>query len=278
MLDKILFSVVLYNKSISDLPLLKSLAGSGAKIDLFVYDNSRLAQKVPGLQNANIYYEHDEKNSGVSRAYNQAYKKAKALNKSLLLVLDQDSAFEIGFLHAYMQMYRKYGQAYLYAPIVTNPSSTKIYSPALLRHFVGKTRDAEQFTYEETYSLNGKSVINSGLMIPLRIFEEIGGYNEALKLDFSDVYFIEKYKNTHPKIVLVNIRLKHSISGDEAKDFDKEHHRFKHYCSASRELERSLKTRVLWSPLRRALRLTQKYKSLKFIKTLYAYYIKGKTI
>lgn len=277
MFDKVLVSIVIHNKSIKELFLLDSFV-EAKRFDIFIYDNSKFPQEVPTFENINIYYEHDKSNSGVSRAYNQAYKKAKQLNKELLLVLDQDSSFEFGFIEQYLKMYGAYKNDYIYAPIVCDDKKTKIYSPAFMSNFVGKTQSYENFIYEKTYSLVGKSAINSGLMIPTELFEKIGGYNEKLKLDFSDIYFIEKYKELNPKIALVNVYLKHSISGDEGKDFAREYNRFKYYCSASKEIGDSLNIIVLWSPLRRLIRLTLKYKSIKFIKIFYDYYVKGKEI
>lgn len=271
-----LISIVIYNKKISDLIILKKIPYKS--IDIFIYDNSNFPQEIPTFENVNIYYEHDENNSGVSHAYNQAYKKAKELKKELLLVLDQDSSFELSYIEEYMKMYEEYENDYVYAPIVCDEKKTKIYSPAFLKNFVGKVQPFEKFIYEETYSLVDKSVINSGLMIPLEIFEKIGGYNEKLRLDFSDIYFIEKYKELNSKIVLINIHLKHSISGDEGKDFNREYNRFRYYCRASKEIGNSLKTIVFWSPFRRLLRLTLKYKNTKFIKIFYDYYLKGKEI
>ena len=275
-MNKLLISIVIYNKKIIELPIFKKKFEK--KMDLFIYDNSKLPQEVPVFENVNIYYEHDENNSGVSRAYNQAYKKAKELNKKLLLVLDQDSSFEMSFIEKYMKMYEIYKNDYIYAPIVCDEKKTKIYSPAFLNNFVGRVQSFDDFSYAETYSLIGKSVINSGLMIPLNIFEKIGGYNEKLKLDFSDIYFIEKYKELNKKIILVNIQLNHSISGDEGKDFEREYNRFKYYCSASKEIGNSLNTTVFWSPFRRLIRLILKYKNIKFLEIFYNYYLKGKEI
>ena len=204
-MTSLLISIVIYNKKISDLTILKKIPNKN--IDIFIYDNSKLPQEIPTFENVNIYYEHDANNSGVSRAYNQAYKKAKELNKTLLLVLDQDSSFELSFIELYMKMYKEYKNDYIYAPIVCDEKKTKIYSPAFLNNFVGKVQSFEKFVYEERYSLVDGSVINSGLMIPLEMFEKIGGYNEKLRLDFSDIYFIEKYKELNSKIVLLIVYL-----------------------------------------------------------------------
>jgi GT2 family glycosyltransferase len=271
-----LISIVIYNKNITDLFFIKSLVPLKGQVTLFVYDNSKLPQDIPLIENVAIYYEHDGNNNGVSRAYNQAYKKAKELDKELLLLLDQDSVFEISFIDKYMRLYQIYKNNFIYAPIVTNPNGTKIYSPAFLRNFVGKVQNFENFTYQEKYSLSGKSIINSGMMIPLKLFEEIGGFNERLKLDFSDIYFIEKYKQLNIEVVLVDVILKHSISGDEGKNFEQEYSRFKYYCSASREIGKALSTSVFWSPFRRLLLLLFKYKNMSFVRVFINYYIQGR--
>jgi GT2 family glycosyltransferase len=277
MLQKVLISVVIYNKPIKSMHILKKLSNYYI-LDMFIYDNSKFPQLVPKIKNVNIYYEHDSNNSGVSRAYNQSYKKAKELNKELLLVLDQDSAFELTFIEEYMKKYKVFKNDFLYAPIVCDDKKTKIYSPAFMNNFVGKVQNYENFIYEEIYSLIGKSAINSGLMIPMEMFEKIGGYNEKLKLDFSDIYFIEKYKELNSKIILVDVYLKHSISGDEGKNFSREFNRFRYYCSASKEIGKSLNTFIFWSPFRRLIRLSLKYKNTKFFKIFCDYYLKGKEI
>lgn len=270
-----LISIVIYNRNITELYFIKSLVSLKEHVDLFLYDNSKFSQDIPIIENVTIYYEHDENNNGVSRAYNQAYKKAKVLHKQLLLLLDQDSVFDISFIDKYMLLYNIYKNNFIYAPIVTNANVTKVYSPAHMRNFVGKIQDFKNFIYQEKYSLTNKSIINSGMMVPLNLFEEIGGFNERLKLDFSDIYFIEKYKKLKAEFILVDLTLKHSISGDEGNDFDQEYSRFKFYCSGAREIQNALNTTVFWSPFRRLLRLLFKYKNMSFVRVFVRHYILG---
>ena len=187
--------VVLYNKKISELPVITHCRFMKEKsIDIFVYDNSAELQNVPEIEGVTFYYVHDKSNTGVSKAYNVGIQKAKELQKDLMLILDQDTNFSLEYIEKYLQKYNIYGNNFLYAPVVCNGDMTKIYSPATLINFVGKAQPFEDFKIIEQYDLTDKSVINSGLMIPLELFEKIGGYNEKLKLDFSDIYFIEKYK------------------------------------------------------------------------------------
>lgn len=270
-MNESLIVVVVYNKKINSLAWVFSAQANGKHV--FIYDNSLVQQDVPVTSDASIYYEHDSGNSGVSRAYNRAALKAKELGLDRILILDQDTVFDLEVLNEYERVYKKYGDRFIYAPVVKNEVGDKVYSPAHCKRFIGKVQTIDEFVFEEVYSLGGKSLINSGLMIPLRIFDMIGGYNENLKLDFSDVYFIEQYKKINPEIILAGVYLKHSISGDEGKDFTREYNRFKYYCSAAGEIGRVLDSTVIWAPLRRLIRLTVKYKTFAFFKIFYESYI-----
>lgn len=277
-MNKILIIIVVYCKNISSLSLVTDLIKSNEQVDIFIYDNSPCAQSIPVIENINFYYEHDEKNSGVSRGYNRGVQKAKELQKEVVLLLDQDTEFILDYIQQYLSCCDKHKDRYIYAPIICDQSMSKIYSPAHMNSFVGKIQVFKNFIFTEKYSLENKSIINSGLMIPLPLFDKIGGFNEKIKLDFSDIYFIEKYKEINLEIILVNVYIKHSISGDEGKEFGRELHRFKYYCNGASQLGKSLSTPIYWSPLRRLIRLIIKYKSLKFISVYYNYFLKGVSI
>lgn len=264
--------IVVYNKEIKELPILNS--PFQLKTEIFIYDNSLFPQEVPIIENLTIYYTHDKNNSGVSRAYNQGVMIAKKIDKRAVVLLDQDTFFTKDFLTLYEEKYIEYGEQYIYSPIICNSNSTKIYSPSLLNNFIGKTQSFDEFQFREKYDLNKKSVINSGLMIPISLFEKIGGYKENIKLDFSDIYFIEKYKQIENKIILIDLYINHCISGDEGYNFSKEYTRYKYYCLGAKELQNALNISIWYSPFRRLLRLTLKYKSFVFFKIFFTYFYK----
>ena len=278
-MHKILVIIVIYNKSIHDLNLIQNINENNDKdLDIFIYDNSPNPQNIPTIDGINIYYEHDKKNSGVSRAYNQGAVKAQELGKDIILLLDQDTNFRFQYLKKYLLLYNQYGNEYIYAPIISDQSNTKIYSPSYMQNFVGKALPINEFEYMEKYNLTDKSAINSGLMLPLTAFKKIGGFNEKIKLDFSDIYFIEKYKTINIDIILLDIYIEHSISGDEGKNYGTEMHRYKYYCNGAKELSSSLSTSTVWTVTRRMLRLVQKYSSLKPISIYINYYLGNKKI
>ncbi|MFA5216265.1 glycosyltransferase [Sulfuricurvum sp.] len=276
-MNDLIVIVVLYNKNISDLPII--MHGSFMKdssIDIFVYDNSMESQYVPKIEGFNFYYIHDKSNAGVSKAYNSGIKKAKELNKKYVLLLDQDSSVLASNLEKYLFLAERYGENYIYAPVMY--SKNMIYSPACVNHFIGKVQGLNTFVYQEIYSLKKKSLINSGLMIPIKVIDVIGYFDENIKLDFSDFYFIEKYKKINQDIILLNLYIQHKLSGNEDKNYTVEMLRYKYYCNGAKFFNISTNTFRLIPPFRRMLSLIIKYKNLKPIGIFLGYFIGNKRI
>lgn len=267
---KLLIIFVLYKKKLSEIPFFMDADCIEHDIDVYVHDNSPAAQSVPYGKNVNYF--HCGENKGVSHAYNRGFEIAFTKNKDCVLLLDQDTTFKVKDLIEYKSAYRKYSNAFIYAPCICDFKQRKQYSPALMKNFVGYVRSFRKISSAQPYNLDGYSAINSGLMIPMSIVKKIGGYNENIKLDFSDVYFIEKYKEVNNHLILLPVVLVHSLSGDEGYDKARELHRFKFYCVGARELADSLNQRTLFTVIRRAARLIIKYHSLNPITTLAKYY------
>lgn len=269
-MNDILIILVCYNVELKNLDLLKNLQGQ----DILVYDNS----KDKHVNNQKNYYQHDPTNPGVSKAYNYGIKLARKLNKKFVLLLDHDTQFNLDNLKEYQRMTEKYGEDYIYAPIISG--NGKIYSPFIETSIRNLTQDPDTFSYEEEYKLDNRSLINSGLMIPLKIIEMIGGFNEKIKLDFSDIYFISKYKEFRNEVILVNLVMNHGLSGDEGLDKTKELNRFRYYCNGAREFKKSsgLKFKLNLFVLFRMIRLMLKYRSFTPIGIVTEYYLGETTI
>jgi len=269
-MNDILIILVCYNVELKNLDLIKNLQGQ----DILVYDNSINKQVV----NKKIYYYHNPNNPGVSKAYNYGIRLARKLKKKYVLLLDHDTKFSTDNLSEYLKMSEKYGEDYIYAPIISG--NGKIYSPFLETGIRNLTQNPDTFQYEEEYKLDNKSLINSGLMIPLKIIEMIGGFNEKIKLDFSDIYFISKYKEFRNEIILVNVEMNHGLSGDEGLDKNKELNRFKYYCNGAREYKESsgLIFKLNLFVLFRMIRLMMKYRSVTPIGIVTKYYLGEMTI
>lgn len=246
------------------------------KIDIYIHDNSPEAQDF--IFSDAFTYHHNTDNSGVSHAYNCGFGIAQNKRKNCVLLLDQDTTFKIDNLIEYENAYREYLDDFIYAPNICDSKKNKLYSPARLERYVGHTQPYSHTSSAKLFLLKELSVINSGLMIPVPIFKKIGGFNEKIKLDFSDVYFIEKYKDINQYLVLLPIELIHSLSGDEGFDKERELHRFKFFCNGARELARSLQDNTVYTTVRRMARLIIKYRTLEPLKIVKNYYFGDKLL
>lgn len=275
MYHDVLIVVVVYNRSIENVKIINDILNKQLGIELYVYDNSLvpdvsfITQIVAERQ---CRYISDPSNPGVSKAYNLAFEYAISKNKRYVLILDQDSQFELFFLEKYFNAIQRYGDSFIYSPSVCDAAKTKNYSPAKLKNFVGHSEVYEQKLAPIITDIFQRSVINSGLIIPVSIFTKVGGYNSKIKLDFSDVYFIEMYKRFNMSVVLVNVELLHSLSGDEGVNRNAELSRFKFYCEGALHLSLSLQKSTAWTVLRRMLRLMCKYHTIQPVFTLCKYY------
>lgn len=265
----ILVIVVVYNKSIDEIKYLRDIKSA----DILIYDNSLNSQIPPTY----VYYYHNKNNDGVSMAYNYGIELAIKLKKDFLILLDQDTSFDGEILKTYYKHGEEFGTGYIYAPIIKN--GEKIYSPFIEGTFKNHPQKLSDFNYERIYSIKGKSLINSGMMISLDIINDIGTFNEKIKLDFSDIYFVEKYKKKYSELILMDIYLEHELSGDEVKNKHKELFRFKYYCNGAKVFKSTTTDipRVNRLVFFRMLRLITKYKTLAPI-SIYRKYFLGDVI
>lgn len=261
--------MVVYNRRIEACETFLSLAGcltaESEKMDMLVYDNSPLPQAVPAagrLSCFRLHYVNDPSNPGVSKAYNKGFELARQLGKKALLLLDQDTLFPEDTYLRYARAIQAYPQSVLFAPILT--TGGKIFSPCrnVLRMNFPLTS-----TLGGKVSVRGKSLLNSGMWIRLEAFERIGGFNEAIPLDFADHDFMRRYRQYFDTFVVVDVACRHGFSDQETIDLNKACRRFGFYCKGARSSARSLTDTLLlfFVVSLRAARLSARYGTTQFL-------------
>src|SRR5690606_3747179 len=179
-------------------------------LSFYIYDNSAKPQVISLESENDIYYEHDCNNSGISRAYNQGAKYAKENNKKWILVLDQDTVLPIDWYIAYYQAVRDNYQLKLFAPILLIRNNV-IFSPC--KYKMKRGFHLDEIT-SGRHSLYKVSPVNSGMLISVKEFFAVGGYNEKVKLDFSDFQFIERFRKKNEFFYVVNLICNQDFSND----------------------------------------------------------------
>lgn len=268
--------IVLYKTDLKDSSTYQSLSDSlkayksSYKLSLLVYDNSPLPALDLSFQSDiwEISYIHDAENAGVSKAYNKGADVGKSFGKKWLFVLDQDTVFPIKSLDSYLSAINNphYQDINLFCPVLISEGT--IISPCKLIFYKGVA--LKELPKPGIFKLDVLKPINSGLMINLLSFRSTGGYNEAIKLDFSDFEFMERFNSKYKEAVIMDLQCGHGLSAHGPVNLDATLVRFGYYIAGARELKKSisssLKIEVLL--LLRASKLTYTYKSPSFFKAL----------
>ena len=275
MIEDYLFILVLYEKALNDSEsfnaIQKQLAEFEERSDFLVYDNSINRQQIATYSKINIEYVHDSSNSGISYAYNVGAKYANHLKKKWIILLDQDTEFEKNYIKSTIDSIMKNPEMKIFAPIL-KIGSNKLFSPCTFkfnRGFLIKSIEPG------IKSLQEFSPVNSGMIINLNLFNEVGGYNERVKLDFSDFQFIEKVKKKISDFYVLPSESFQNFS-DVEKDVIKLNKRFFYYCEGAKNFERqSFLDSILFFIVcfQRMIFLMIKNQSFIFVKTFLKSYI-----
>jgi rhamnosyltransferase len=200
--------VILYNPDITvTIQNIQSYLGGLQR--LFIYDNSE--KKQPGLEESiallgdKVTYHYFGKNEGISKRLNQAADKAIEAGFSYLLTMDQDSSFPENAFEKYLQL-------------VSENSMPNVAQ-------FGVNSDPKHLTISDI-PVFMNSLITSGTIMDLRLFHEVGGFDEKLFIDFVDVeYSLRSVYKGYVNLVFLDVVMQHAIGfikmGRSFKNFKK---------------------------------------------------------
>jgi rhamnosyltransferase len=283
--DTIVGVLVLYKikleESSSFVTLTNSLQKLQASLDLVVYDNSPnpMLKSSDFSQKANwkIHYIHDSTNPGVSKAYNEGAKIGQKLNKKWILLLDQDTTFSSNIMESYFNATEMSQSQNIFAPYLYQENPSILLSPSgynFKRGFPIKNTDHLK---SGITSLYGKTLLSSGLLINLMTFQDLGGYNNNLKLDFSDFYFMDQFRKLYSSFYLIDSKCLHELSRTDETSLEKSIERFSICCESAHHFSENAFEffQIIFYLFLRSSMLSLKYKSWIFQKILYKTIIKG---
>lgn len=257
---KILIVIVLYKcrlkDSVSFRCLVEQVKIKRADCAFFVYDNSPLKDSegesfLMGYKDS--CYIHNEKNPGLSKAYNEAAVYAGKCGYEWLLLLDQDTTLPSDMLGKYIAAIESNQDITLFAPQVKIFNNRYI-SPCKIRM---KNGSMTKKPFKGRIKNKNLSVINSGLLISVNAFEACGGYNEKVYLDYNDHEFFSRYKKIYPWFYVVDVELVQDFAC-VSKDEQTLLHRYEVLCDCvSNVVATSFMDRTLYNLMlfRRAVHL-----------------------
>ncbi len=264
-LDQVLTVLVLYKMKLEESPAFQSLGRALERKDesgqLFVYDNSPMTQSFSSNGPWQVHYHHDPTNPGVSRGYNQACIFANKCGKKWLLFADQDTDFPERIFEMYSQAKDRFVDCQVFVPLLIDREG-------LLSPFKRSTTSGKRMhsILPGLHSLNDIQAVNSGLMVSTVLFETAGGYDERLKLDFSDFNFFKKLRSQTSKMVVIDAECRHDFSSSTEGNVNSAMTRFKFYLEGSRVMaERDGGFVFTFRAFLRAVKLSFRYRSVRFI-------------
>jgi len=275
--NSLVIVIVIYNVAIEDCESFQSvfqMIDEESNLNIFIYDNSEKPQVIKEYEGLSICYIHDSQNPGVSKAYNTGAFYAQKENKKWILLLDQDTILPNNILESYQKAITEFRSIKLFVPILVL-GDNRIFSPCKYKFKRGFHLKEIK---EGVHSLQQLSPVNSGMLIAVDVFIEVGGYNDKVKLDFSDFQFIERFRKKYSDFYVLDSKCQQDFSDDEVS-YDSQMSRFKYYCNGAKNIEKYSN----WEKLQylvvvgvRALTLTIKYKKLAFISSYYAFFLNSK--
>lgn len=225
-MTNILFVIVLYNQRLETCNTYHTLLSRIHGANVFIFDNSPIKQHdAHEFACDNIHYLSETSNPGLSYAYNQAAKYAKTNNFKWLLLLDQDTYFPPLIVEDYLLSAKKHPLIKLIVPRVVRSNNLSM-SPILNRFFFNCTPVDICSTVLKS---NKYSAINSGICINVSAFLEVGGYNEKVTLDLSDMCFFERYSQKYNDFYVMSSICIQEFSND-IQNFDKKMIRYNIFC------------------------------------------------
>lgn len=272
--NEFLAVLVLYNICLTESQSYQSINASlkeiGEQLDLVVYDNSEIPlfnESNYTKDSFNIHYVSDTNNSGISAAYNYAWKFAKRLNKKWLLLLDQDTSFPVEAMRIYFDQLN--GTKYKIIVPVLRLHNKKLFSPSAIffqKGFYMKTINPGRYELKRVFP------VNSGCLINVEILDRVNGFNPDLKLDYIDFDFFIRVREYERFFLVLDLECMHEFS-DDLRGIYAEKRRFSIFASDLSTLAHrdSLFSSInyLLIILLRAVKLTIKYKSFVFIGILF---------
>ncbi|BES62408.1 glycosyltransferase [Dysgonomonas capnocytophagoides] len=268
---KVLVVIVLYNESLLESKTYNTLLCDSIDYDeIFIYDNSPVKQEVPSLSKK-YQYIHYPDNPGLSKVYNEAANYAATKGIDWLLLLDQDTSFPKGAWSSYLQAVEKFPYIKMFTPRHIIKSGRFISPvPYIYRFACSKT-----FVPIGIASFEKFIPINSGMLVNVQAFIEVGGYNEAVTLDFSDTQFVERFTSKYKEFYILDCICSQDFSA-ETTNFTSLLNRFEIFCKCARNCQKNRlvdKIQYFLVVLKRTISLSVKCKKVVFLRYFFKYYL-----
>jgi len=221
--------IVIYNKHIND-SVTYNCIKDNQNVHIIIFDNSE-----NNIFNKNFARKHrieyytENKNIGLSKAYNYVIKKINIINKNYLMILDDDTVITEEYLAEVHNKIEK-SKCDILLPIVK--SNDMILSPSNVQ-FGCRVKTIKNLS---DIKLNKITAINSGMVIRTTVFNDLQ-YDEAMFLDYVDHMFMKRIREKKYNVYVMTSVINQNYSRNQEQTIDNLKFRysifkkdFKYYC------------------------------------------------
>jgi GT2 family glycosyltransferase len=209
--------VVLYKMSFEQSQTMRSLLNCclqqqelGQQLSVLVYDNSPYRQQPPDFKNpfGLFEYQHDANNGGLAVAYKTALEKAHIKHIAWLLLLDQDTHLELGFLQSLLGTIRQHVPPDVCAMVPRLMQNGTILSPQV----VGKFSNKSITNTFSGISPQRLTALNSAACLLVDSVFLAGGFPQAYDLDFLDHAMFYRLQAGLSRVMVLDVSMQHQLS------------------------------------------------------------------
>lgn len=254
--------VVLYNKKCENSITLTKLLEYKEKLNIIIFDNSTNSDYINNnkefSEKYKIKYYSQNKNIGLSKAYNYIIKRKDILTGDYIIILDDDTILTDSYFQELFSLDISKFDIVL-PKVISNDS---MISPCKV---INDCRICK-INLEEKINQYKLSAINSGMIIKLSVYDQML-YNEELFLDYVDHDFMRQIRKNNSEIFVMNSSIFQNFSRDQVNSIDSEIFRFKIFKKDYKKYCLNCGKRFFYylSITRYKIKKCIKYKTLKFL-------------
>ena len=216
----VFFVIVIFDKTLNESSSIKSLSFIASETNdlsfhLLIYDNSKIPQRnfnIIAKPNIDYTYIHNPKNPGIAKAYNKGLELAHEKGYKWLILLDDDSSFDISFwseIHT-LTSQNISEDIVSFVPHICHKNNT--ISPMI----INKLGISKPVSLKNTGIFNRRiTALNTCATVKIDFLLSIGGFNEYFNLDMLDHWLFKKITENHKKIYVLTSIVQHRLSYHE---------------------------------------------------------------
>ena len=211
--------IVIYNKSIKE-SITYNCIKNFEKLNVIIFDNSErdYGNSSYAKENGIVYYTQN-KNIGLSKAYNYVINKLNLSDNDYIIILDDDSEISTEYYNEAISVIKN-NQYDIILPIVY--SENQIISPSNVQ-FGCRVKLVKKISKIEFSRI---TAINSGMIVSARVYKNVR-YDEELFLDYVDHTFMHEVRTKKYSISIMESRINQNYSRNQKQSIDSVKHRYK---------------------------------------------------